>query len=75
MTTYEVQVTDTFGEDANYSWVRNYKYQASSLLGAIRMHARACGAGWSFKWDDGAVTRYDLRGSCICAFVSAATAG
>lgn len=32
--TYFVEVTDTFGGEANYCWVRRYKVSASSKLGS-----------------------------------------
>ena len=33
---YFVELTDTFGGEANYSWVNRYKVVASSFNGAIR---------------------------------------
>lgn len=68
--TFEIEVTDTFGGDANYSWVRRYTYKAKSMLGAIQQLAREHGAGWYKDFDTGDMARYNLTGSAICAFVS-----
>jgi len=68
--TFEIEVTDTFGGEANYSWVRRYTYKAKSKLGAIQQLAREHGAGWSKDFDSGDMARYNLKNSAICAFVS-----
>lgn len=36
MNTYLLTVTDLFGGEANFSWVRRYKVTAKSHLGAIQ---------------------------------------
>ncbi len=60
-----VEMTDTFGGEANYSWVNRFLVTASSELGAIRKvttktgyRARSVGCG-----------RYNVPGACICYFV------
>ena len=41
---YRIEVTDTFGGESNYSWVRRYEFTAKSDLAAVR---KAKGlAGW-----------------------------
>lgn len=67
--TYHIEVTDTFGGEANYCWKRQWLTEAVSPLGAIQKLARYEGGGWVKAWDTGDTVRYDLRGSCICAFV------
>lgn len=69
MNTYQIEVTDTFSGDANYSWVRRYTYQSTSMRGAICQLAREHGSGWTFDHDNGNTARYNLRGACVCAFV------
>lgn len=67
---YQIEVTDTFGGEANYSWVRRYTYDAKSALGAVQKLAREHGSGWRKAYiagDD--MVRYDLKGSCVCCFV------
>lgn len=67
--TYSIEVTDTFGGEANYSWVRRYTVQARSMRGAITALARQHGAGWRLDYDTGEMARYNMRGACVCAFV------
>ena len=70
MHTFDIEVTDTFGGEANYSWVRRYTYTAKSFLGAINKLAREHGAGWAKAYDTGDMARYNLTGAAICAFVT-----
>ena len=65
MNHYIVEMTDTFGEEANYSWVNRFLVTASSELGAIRKvttrtgyPARGVGCG-----------RYNVPRCAICYFV------
>ena len=44
-TTYRVEVTDLFGGEANYSWVRRYEFTAKSDLAAVRKAKNL--AGWT----------------------------
>lgn len=51
--TYQVEVTDTFGGDANYSWVRRYTieapdapYRSPSYRRTLVRRAKAA-AGWT----------------------------
>ena len=63
---YFVEMTDTFGGEANYCWVNRFIVTASSERGAISKvtrrtgtHARASGSG-----------RYDaIGGACVVYFV------
>ena len=70
MATFNIEITDTFGGEANYSWVRRYTYQAKSFRGAVAKLAREYGSGWrlDFTYDD--MARYNLTGACVCCFVS-----
>lgn len=70
MTTYTIEVTDTFGGEANYSWVRRYQYKARTMRGAICKLAREYGKGWKLESNYGDMARYNLSGACICAFVT-----
>lgn len=60
-----VEMTDTFGGEANFCWVNRFLVTASTERGAIGKvtrktgyHARSVGGG-----------RYDVRGACICYFI------
>lgn len=65
-----VEVTDTYGEDANYSWVKRFKVNASSELGAIRKVSAETGLNFRKEWDDGITVRYDAKHCAVCAFLS-----
>ena len=68
MTFYLVEMTDTFGGEANYSWVTRHTIEADSPKQAIRR--------FKFKemvkhpqiviYDDGDFMRVDLKGSNTC---------
>ena len=66
---FHIEVTDTFGGEANYSWRKQWLVTANSARGAITKLAKLEGSGWRKVWDSGDAVRYDLRGACICAFV------
>jgi hypothetical protein len=68
-----VEVTDTYGYEANYSWVKRYKVHASSLLGAIRKISKESGLSFRKDYDAGGDARYNAKNASICAFVSGYT--
>lgn len=70
MPLYEIEVTDTFGGEANYSWVRKYTCSAKSIRGAIQWLGNKYCSGWSVDWNDGETARYNLKGAAICCFVT-----
>lgn len=65
-----VEITDTYGEDANYSWVKRFKVNASSELGAIRKVSSETGLSFRKEWDSGDLVRYDAQQCAVCAFLS-----
>ena len=70
MQTYFVEITDTFGGEANYSWVTRHKVRASSPRGAMIRVNRDSGLGFRRTADHGDSLRYDSRSGATCAFVS-----
>lgn len=68
--TFYIEMTDTYGGEANYCWVRRYRVNAKSFRGAIVKLSRE--TGFSFRvdsaWSD--LARYNVKGAAICAFVS-----
>ena len=68
---YFVEVTDTFGGEANYSWVKRFKVHANTERGAMRKVARnmGFGGGTSRDWDTGDIARWVWKRACVCAFV------
>lgn len=68
-----VELTDTFGGEANYSWVTRVKVQARTLAHAVRRFSKDAGfvGRVRFDLDDGTSARYNVRGAALCFFVSA----
>ena len=66
-----VEVTDTFGGEANYCWVKRFKVHANTERGAMRKVAKQMGYGGGVKkdWDTGDLSRWNWRSACMCAFV------
>ena len=69
---FKIEVTDTFGGEANYSWAKRYEFLAVSPLGAMQMLAKAYGSGWTKDYETGDLARYNLKNACVCAFVECA---
>jgi hypothetical protein len=72
--TFEYEVTDTFGGEANYCWVRRGTVRARSLRGAIRVIKAREGIACRHTTDSygGGDARVDFaRGGWLaCMFVS-----
>lgn len=69
MHTFNIEVTDTYGGEANYCWVRRFTIKAKSFRGAINALARQYGGQWRIDYTTGDIARYNQRGACVCAFV------
>lgn len=63
--TFTFEVTDTFGGQANYCWVRRQVIEAKSLHGALCRLSAIEGLNFRSVGCD----RYDARGACVCAFL------
>lgn len=63
---YFVEITDTFGGEANYSWVTRHIIRAQSARGAMTAISRRSGLHWRY---DG--FRYNSASGATCAFVEA----
>ena len=61
-----VEMTDTYGGDANYSWVNRFIVSASSERGAISKVTRKTGYRCRSAGYGG---RYNVPGACVCYFV------
>jgi hypothetical protein len=62
--TFLVEVTDTYGGEANYCWVKHYAVTANTQRGAICKVAKE--TGYRFRSDG---LRYNVKGAAVCAFV------
>lgn len=66
---YLAEVTDTFGGELNYSWVRRYRIRARSILGAVRKLHNAEGLNFRKIWGDCDQATYQAKGACIAASI------
>jgi len=66
---FYVELTDTYGGEANYSWVKRFIVRASTFQGAISKVSKETGYRFKSVMDSGDMKRYDAKGNCVCAFV------
>ena len=71
MRVFDCEVTDTFGGEANYCWVKRHKVYAKNYLGAIQKLSRITGLHFRIESDFGDMKRYKAQGAlvCVCAFI------
>jgi len=69
MKTYNIEITDTFGGDANYSWVTRHTIKANTQRGAIWKLSRDSGMSWRKQYDTGDMARYDSVSGATCLFI------
>ena len=71
---YDIEMTDTFGGEANYCWVRRATIEAPATATSqmlVRRAKRALGITGRHKiCDFGDLIRLDLAGACICIFIT-----
>ena len=72
MNTYNVELTDTFGGEANYSWVTRHVISARSPRGVAIIMNRRSGLGFRKVSDYGDIARYDSASGATCMFVEIA---
>lgn len=65
-----VEITDTFGGEANYSWVTRLKVFAKSRLGAVQKVSRETAMAWHKTDEGGDFARYDSKSGATCFFIS-----
>ncbi len=66
---YFIEITDTFGGEANYSWVKRLKVRASTMRDAVNKVSRDSGLSWHCVGDYGDMKRYDSSSGCTCFFI------
>ncbi len=62
---YFIEVTDTFGGEANYSWATRHVIKAKSLRGAVNALSRRSG----ISWHSVGCNRYDSKSGATCFFI------
>lgn len=66
---FYVEMTDTFGGESNYCWIRRFIVKAKTFRGAISKVAKETGYRFRLSSDFSDSKRYDAKGACICAYV------
>ena len=69
MHTFNVEITDTFGGEANYSWVTRHVIRARSPRGVAVIMNRRSGLGFHKVSDYGDLCRYDSASGATCMFI------
>ncbi len=66
---FYIEVTDTFGGEANYSWVARHVISANTRRGAVQKFSRLSGINWKCvaKYSD--MERYDSASGASCYFI------
>lgn len=70
---YFVEMTDTYGGEANYSWAQRFKVKAASKRGALQKVSRLTAVNWRKEYDIpdfNETTKYKARRRCLALFVS-----
>ncbi len=67
---YFVEMTDTYGGEANYSWVNRFLVKAASFRGAIGKVVRKTGIHARLDYNAGDMAKYRCPGHCITYFVN-----
>lgn len=67
---FYVEITDTYGGEANYSWATRHKVRATTPRGAMRRIGAESGLSWHKTMDFDDMQRWDSRSGATCAFVS-----
>lgn len=68
-TLFFIEVTDTFGEEANYSWVTRHVIRASTMRGAVNKISRLSGMNWHKEYGDAWNARYNSKSGATCYFI------
>jgi hypothetical protein len=75
----QIEITDTFGGEANYSWVRRHEFDCAGMTDRqIERHARALVglSGVRCRRDDfGDMITWYPRGACVVAFLTFSESG
>ena len=66
---YFVEITDTFGGEANYSWVKRLKVTANTVRGAVNKVSRDSGMAWRCAGNYGDTMRYNSQSGATCFFI------
>jgi hypothetical protein len=68
---FYVEVTNTFGGEANYCWLLRFKVKAKTKRGAVVKVSKELGYQGLIRkrFDCGDMSRHDVYGNNVCLFV------
>lgn len=66
---YFVEMTDTYGGEANYSWVNRFVVSANTVRGAMRKVTNETGYYTRKDYETGEMSRYSTKSGGVCFFV------
>lgn len=66
---YFVEITDTFGGEANYSWVTRHLVTAATMRGAVWKVSHDSGMNWHCVDSYSDLKRYDSASGATCLFI------
>ena len=66
---YFAEITDTFGGEANYSWVTRHKIHANTMRGSVNKLSKDSGMRWQVNSNYGDMMRYDSKSGATCFFI------
>ena len=69
MPLFFIEVTDTFGGDANYAWVTRHVIRAKTQRGAVNRFSRLSGMNWHCVDAYSDTARYDSHSGATCYFI------
>ena len=71
---WSIEITDTFGGDANYSWVKRFDIETdvNATSGDILKEIEVASGfgGFTEAYDDGDSIRFDHETDCVCIFAT-----
>ena len=65
---FKIELTDTFGGELNYTWVKRFTVKAKTMQGAICKLSRETGYAFRKNFGDDSGARYDAKNACIAAW-------
>ena len=63
MKTFYFEMTDTFGNELNYSWIKRFEVSAKSLRGALQKLSHE--TGFNFRFNGNV---YRARRACVAVY-------
>lgn len=66
---FQIEVTDIFAGEANYSWATRHIIRANTMRGAINRFSKMSDMNWRCIWGNCFAMRYDSKSGATCLFI------